>query len=183
MVSLPFLNFHHSYPLPTFYTEWIAFALGGVALFALALDEPKGPARVPYLSLGLLGLVLVLLIQVAAGRVEYSERNLLGMLYLIWAALLVWLGAHLRERCGLERFALAAQTFVALGGFLVALSGFALYFGIDVLGFRLIGARVQGMMSAHRAAPTSCQLPSALVSVVSPDGRRRHSAARWSRRP
>jgi len=180
MVSVPFLNFHHSYPLPTFYTEWIAFALGGVALFALALDEPKGRARVPYLSLGLFGLMMVLLIQVAAGRVEYSERNLLGMLYLIWASLLVWLGAHLRERCGLERFALAAQAFVALGGFLVALSGFALYFGIDVLGFRLIsGPGTEGMMSGTIGQRNNFAnyLGCALVSVVFLYGRRRLSLA------
>jgi len=39
MVSLPFLNFHHSLPLPTFYTEWLAFALGTAALLPLALAE------------------------------------------------------------------------------------------------------------------------------------------------
>src|SRR5207247_5912050 len=42
MVSLPFLNFHHSVPLPTFYTEWMQFARGTSALLALAL-APTGP--------------------------------------------------------------------------------------------------------------------------------------------
>src|SRR6266853_6889232 len=67
MVSLPFLNFHHSLPLPTFYTEWLAFAFGTAAILALALAPTGKETRVPLLSLGLIGLTLVLLIQVAAG--------------------------------------------------------------------------------------------------------------------
>jgi hypothetical protein len=133
MVSLPFLNFHHSLPLPTFYTEWTAFALGTAALLALAPGKQTG---LPFLSLGLIGLALVLLIQVALGTVAYAERSLLGALYVLWAALLVWLGAHLREHCGLERVGLVLQASVAFGGFLVAITGFLLHYQIDWLGVR-----------------------------------------------
>src|SRR3989442_478352 len=53
MVSLPFLNFHHSFPLPTFYTEWISFALGAAALVALVFAPRGQDTRIPILSLGL----------------------------------------------------------------------------------------------------------------------------------
>ena len=42
MISLPFLNFHHSLPLPTFHTEWMAFALGTAALLALTRGNRPG---------------------------------------------------------------------------------------------------------------------------------------------
>src|SRR5258706_579870 len=96
MVSLPFLNFHHGLPLPTFYTEWMAFALGTAASLALAFARGK-QTGLPLLSLGLMGLTLVLLIQVALGMVAYAERSLLGPLYVLWAAFLVWLGALSRR--------------------------------------------------------------------------------------
>ncbi len=173
MVSLPFLNFHHSLPLPTFYTEWMAFALGNAALLSLALARGK-QTGLPGLSLGLIGLMVVLLIQVALGRVAYAERSLLGALYALWAALLVWLGAHLREHCGLERVGLVLQVFVALGGFLVAITGFLLHYQIDWLGVRLVsGDGSDGMIGSlaqrnHFANYLGC----ALASVVFLFGRR-----------
>ena len=171
MVSLPFLNFYHSLPLSTFYTEWMAFALGTAALLALAGRKQTGFRP---LSLGLMGLLLVLLIQVAVGAVAYVERSLLGGLYLLWAALLVWLGALLREHCGLERVGLVLQVFVAFGGFLVAVTGFLLNYQIDWFGLRLVsGEGSDGMMGSlgqrnHFANYLAC----ALASVVFLFGRR-----------
>ena len=165
MVSLPFLNFHHSLPLPTFYTEWTAFAFGTAALLALAFARGTG---LPLLSLGLFGLMLVLLVQVALGTVAYAERSLLGALYLLWAALLVWLGAHLREHCGPGRVGLVLQVFVAFGGFLVAITGFLVHYQIDWLGVRLVsGEGSDGMFGSlaqrnHFANYLGC----ALASVV-----------------
>jgi len=173
MVSLPFLNFHHSLPLPTFYTEWLAFALGTAALLPLALARGK-QTGFPFLSLGLIGLMVVLLIQAALGTVAYAERSLLGALYMLWAALLVWLGAHLREQCGIERVGLVLQGFVAFGGFLVAITGFILYYQIDWAGFRLIsGAGMDGMYgSIAQRNNFANYLGCALASVVFLFGRR-----------
>ncbi len=177
MVSLPFLNFHHSFPLPTFYTEWISFALGTLALFALIFAPREGDTRIPFLSLGLIALAFVLVIQLAVGIVAYFERSLLGMLYVLWVALLVWLGAHLREQCGLDRVGLVLQVFLAFGGFLVAVTGFILYYQIDWGGFRLVsGDGSEGMYGSiaqrnHFANYLAC----ALASVVFLFGRRRLS--------
>src|SRR5712691_11491586 len=176
MVSLPFLNFHHSLPLPTFYTEWMAFALGTAALLPLALARGK-PTGLPLLSLGLIGLMVILLIQVAVGMVAYAERSLLGALYVLWAALLVWLGVHLREHCGLERVGVVLQIFVAFGGFLVAITGFILYYQIDLAGFRLIsGAGMDGMYGTIAQRNNFANyLGCALASVVFLFGRGRSS--------
>src|SRR5258706_9368386 len=173
MASLPFLNFHHSLPLATFYTEWLAFALGTAALFALAFARGK-QTGLPLLSLGLMGLLIVLLVQVALGSVAYAERSLLGALYLLWAALLVWLGAYLREHCGLERVGLVLQTFVAFGGFLVAITGFLLYYQIDWFGVRLdSGDGADGMYgSIAQRNLFANYLGCALASVVFLFGRR-----------
>ena len=174
MVSFPFLNFHHGLPLPTFYTEWAAFTLGTAALLALVLARGK-QTGLPFLSLGLIGLMLVLLIQVAVGMVAYAERSLLGALYVLWAALLAWLGAHLREHCGLERIGAFLQVFVAFGGFLVAVTGFIQHYQIDWLGVRLVsGDGSDGMVGSlaqrnHFANYLGC----ALASVVFLFGRRR----------
>jgi len=172
MVSLPFLNFHHSLPLPTFYTEWMAFALGTAALLALAWGKQTG---LPLLSLGLIGLMLVLLVQVALGTVAYAERSLLGALYLLWAASLVWLGAHLREHCGLERIGLVLQGFVAFGGFLVAITGFLLQYQIDWFGVRLVSGDGSGGMVGSLAQRNhfANYLACALASVVFLFARRR----------
>src|SRR6266487_6197872 len=177
MVSLPFLNFHHSFPLPTFYTEWISFALGTLALVALVFASREGGTRIPFLSLGLIALAFVLVMQVAAGTIAYFERSLLGALYLPWAALLVWLGAHLREHLGLERVALVLQVFIASGGFLVAITGFVLYYQIDWAGLRLVSGDGSGGMYGSIAQRNhfANYLGCALASVVFLFGRRRLS--------
>jgi len=174
MVSLPFLNFHHSLPLPTFHTEWMAFALGTAALLALAFPREKH-IGLPFLSLGLIGLMVVLLVQVALGTVAYAERSLLGALYVLWAAALVWLGSHLREHCGLERVGLVLQLFIAFGGFLVAITGFVQHYRIDWLGVRLVSGDGTGGMFGSLAQQNhfANYLGCALASVVFLFGRRR----------
>ncbi len=134
----------------------------------------------PYLSIGLIGLVIVLLVQVALERVAYAERNLLGMLYVLWAALLVWLGARLRDQCGIERLALVVQVFLVLGGLLVALTGFVMYYRVDLFGFRLIsGPGMEGTMfgTIGQRNNFANYLGCALLSVVFLYGRRRVSLA------
>src|SRR5260221_6064129 len=126
-------------------------------------------------SATLIGLMVILLIQVALGMVAYAERSLLGALYVLWAALLVWLGAHLREQCGLERVGLVLQIFVAFRGFLVAIPGFLLSHQIEWFGVRLVsGDGTQGMIGSlaqrnHFANYLAC----ALASVIFLFGRRR----------
>lgn len=135
MLTIPFLSPYHYFPITTFYTEWLALALGTAAMFPLALAKRGEPGRIPHVTAGLAGFALVLALQIALGRIAYPERSFIGMLYALWAGLLVWLGMRLRERCGAQRVGLYLQAFLAAGGFLVAMSGFVQYYGlVTVLG-------------------------------------------------
>ncbi len=48
LVSAPFLNPYHTYPLLTFYTEWLAFAIGLAALAAIAMAPSRN--AVPFVQ-------------------------------------------------------------------------------------------------------------------------------------
>jgi O-antigen ligase len=133
LVSVPFLNPRHYYPLPTFYTEWIAFAIGLAALASIALVRTQRPLPVPGLCLGFFLLTAVLGLQVALGEVSYPLRSELGALYTIWAGLLVMLGAWLRQEMGEAAVSRSLQWWIAVSGVLVALSGFVQYYHIPLL--------------------------------------------------
>jgi len=128
LVSAPFLNPYHYYPLPTFYTEWLAFAVGLVALAAMAIAPSKYPIPIPGICLGFFLLTLLLVLQAALGWVAYPIRSALIALYLIWAALLVVLGAWLKSELGEASVSRALQWWLALGGVLAAASGFLQYY-------------------------------------------------------
>jgi len=93
LVSAPFLNPYHYYPFVTFYTEYLAFAIGLAALAAIAIGPSRNPVPIPGMCLGLFLLTALLVVQAALGQVAYPLRSATGALYLIWAALLVMLGA------------------------------------------------------------------------------------------
>src|SRR5204863_351861 len=78
------------------------------------------------------------------------------MLYVLWAALLVWLGARLREQCGLERVALLLQLSVVFGGCLVAITGFIPYYQIDWAGVRLISGTAMHVLSRAGGQGNHC---------------------------
>jgi len=47
LISVPFLNPNHYYPLLTFYTEWLAFVIGLVALAAIAVGSSRNVVPIP----------------------------------------------------------------------------------------------------------------------------------------
>jgi O-antigen ligase len=122
LVSVPFLFHHHAFPFPSFYTEWLAFALGLAALVPMAWAARA--VAVPAMSLGLFAFAAVLALQVALGEVAYPLRSAMGALYPTWAALIVMLGAWLGAEAGEDRVARALQWWLAVAGALVAASGF-----------------------------------------------------------
>lgn len=103
MCVLPFLVPHHRNPLTTFYGEWLAVALGLAAAALLLRRASWQPFRFPMVALMPLGLMVVLGIQVATGLAVYWQQHFLVGLYLLWAALMVVLGAELRREFGLQK--------------------------------------------------------------------------------
>ena len=132
LVSAPFLNPYHSYPLLTFYTEWLAFVIGLAALGTIAMTPSRNAVPIPGMCVGLFLLTAVLALQVALGQVAYPLRSATGALYTMWAGLLVILGAWLRSELGEAAVSRPLQGWVAAAGLLAAASGFVQYYHIPL---------------------------------------------------
>lgn len=123
MWVLPFLNYRHQYPLTTFYQEWWSALLGMLALTLLVSrdfwQQPEIP-RIAQLPAVLIGVVLL---QWGLGKVAYFDQTLLFVLYLLFAALLMLLGARLRDCLGMAKLAQVLAIFLLTGAELSALIG------------------------------------------------------------
>jgi O-antigen ligase len=131
MFLLPFLNPYHFYPLTNFYTEWLALALGLAALLPLSVKGFWDEVELPTLVLWLLGFAALLPLQLLWLDIAYPELSMLGALYVIWAAWLVWLGRVLAKSCGMEELAVWLAAMLVLGGLLNAAAALAQFYGID----------------------------------------------------
>lgn len=123
MWVFPFLHYRHQYPLTTFYQEWWAALLGVLALGLLCArgfwQQPEMP-RVAQLPVALIFLVLL---QWGLGQIAYFEQAKLYVLYLLFAALLMLLGARLRDCFGMVRLATVLAVFLLVGAELNAMVG------------------------------------------------------------
>jgi len=130
LVSAPFLNPYHGYPLFTFYTEWLAFAIGLAALAAIAVTPSRNALPLPGLCIGLFLMTALLVLQAALGQVAYPLRSATGALYTSWAGLLVVLGAWLRSELGEAAVSRTLQWWIGAAGLLAAASGFVQYYHV-----------------------------------------------------
>src|SRR6266850_5806419 len=128
MVSVPFLLPYHYFPFTSFYSEWLAFALGLAALAAIGSAPSRHAVPVPAMSLGLFAFTAVLVLQAALGEVAYPLRSAMAALYSIWAALIVMLGAWLGNECGESTVSHSLQWWLAIAGTLAAATGFFQYY-------------------------------------------------------
>ena len=110
MGVLPFLQYHHARPIPAFYTEYIAFILGTMALTLFIAGRYWKNIALPWITFAPLGLFAVMLLQMNLGMAVYYEIQVIALLYLLWAMMLVILGAVLRKEFGLSAIS------VVLGG-------------------------------------------------------------------
>ena len=128
MWVLPFLHYRHQYPLTTFYQEWWSALFGVLALGVLAArdywQQPQVP-RIAQLPIVLLGVVLL---QWGLGKIVYLDQALLYILYLLFAALLMLLGARLRECFGMPRLAQVLSVSLLIGAEISALLGVLQHF-------------------------------------------------------
>ena len=130
---LPFLNPFHFFPLTNFYTEWPALALGLAALLPLSLKRFWDEVEIPALTLWLLGFAAVLLVQIAWLDIAYPELSLLGALYVVWAALLIWLGRVLAKSCAMEQVGVWLAAMLLLGGLLNAAAAVLQFYSIHTV--------------------------------------------------
>lgn len=123
MWVLPFLYYHHAYPLTTFYQEWGAAVLGLGASLYLLHKHFWQQAEIPRIVLLPILLMLLALLQFGLGRIVYFEQALLFSLYMLWATLLMMTAHGLRKKLGLPSMAIILASFLLLGAELNALVG------------------------------------------------------------
>lgn len=131
--TLPFLQPQHYFPMPMFRSEWLAFVLGLVALILLATKRAWHDGRLPVVALAPLGLAALVLLQAALGRVPYAAQAFTATLYLVWAALLMVLGAALRRELGMTTVVSVLAGCVVIGGELSAAVGVLQYYEISTI--------------------------------------------------
>lgn len=168
MAALPFLQPYHRYPLTSFYSEWIAFALGLLAALLLLRGPKENQTTIPAVALAPLGLVLLLALQTGLGRVTYPEQALIATLYLMWASLLLMLGRRLGEELGLATVADTLAWFVLAGGMLSALVGLIQHYEVTTpFGF-LIARKSSAAVFGNLAQPNhyAAQIALALASAA-----------------
>lgn len=163
--TLPFLQPQHYFPMPMFRSEWLAFALGLVALILLATKRAWHDGRLPAVALAPLGLAALVLLQAALGRVPYAAQAFTATLYLVWASLLIMLGAALRRELGMATVASALAWCLVIGGELSAAIGLLQYYDISTVLNPLIMPKVTGQIYANLAQPNHFANYTALALV------------------
>lgn len=124
MLTVPFLNPVHRYPITSFYEEWWALAFGLLAATAFLLSQPVRIALPSFLWLPGVLLAAVLL-QAVAGMAAGREFVLFHAGYLAWAALLAVLGATFSAQVGRPGFFRMLATAILSGALLSATLAYA----------------------------------------------------------
>ena len=123
MWCLPFIQPRHHFPLPLFYSEWLAAVLGLAALTVVVMPRYAQGLPLPRIALTPLALVVLLLFHLVLLKAAYAQQVFLAMLYLVWVAALMVLGALLRREVGLTALCTVLAWFLVAGGLLNAVAG------------------------------------------------------------
>ena len=131
MVVIPYLQYHHARPIPAFYTEYIAFVLGTAALVLFLAGRYWRNIALPWIVFAPLGLFIVMLLQMNLGMSAYYEMQIIALFYLLWAMLLITLGAVLQKEFGLKAISIVLAWFFLVGGEISATVGILQHFNIQ----------------------------------------------------
>jgi len=122
---LPFLlPYHH-----LFMAEWLAAALGLAAVLAALSENGTRLVEIARPALWLIAFALFLGAQAIFGHPDYAQLPWLAALYVLYAALLVWLGAQSAASVGIERAATILATCLLAGALANAAAGFIQFYG------------------------------------------------------
>lgn len=83
LLTLPFLAFIHTAPLPSFYNEWIAAVCGFGVLFMIFKKQETGRVNIQIISLIFPALAVLVALQIMFGKVLYPSQGRLAILYLL----------------------------------------------------------------------------------------------------
>lgn len=153
MWVLPFLYYHHAYPLTTFYQEWGAAMLGLCAMLLLVTQGFAAQGAIPRIALLPVALLLLVLLQTLLGKLAYFEQALLFSLYMLWVALLLLLGHRLRAEIGLPVLVTALATFLLLGAELNAVVGILQHYRWDTWFNAVVAEKTSSAIYGNIAQP------------------------------
>ncbi len=153
MWVLPFLHYRHQYPLTTFDQEWWSALLGVFALTLLAARDFWLQPEIPRIAQLPAALAVIVLLQMALHKVAYFDQGLLYILYLLFAALLMLLGARLRACFGIEKLAIVLAGFLLIGAELNALLGVLQHYRWHTLLDPVVVMKVSSSVFGNLAQP------------------------------
>lgn len=153
MWVMPFLLYRHRLPLTTFDQEWWSVLLGVLALTLLLARDYWRPAGIPRIVQLPVALIAVAWLQWALGKIVYFDQALLYSSYLLFAALMMMLGARLRECFGMARLAQVLATFLLIGAELNALLGVQQHYRLFPLLEPLAVAKIAAGVFGNLAQP------------------------------
>lgn len=147
--TLPFFSPVFREPVASFYGEAAAFGLGLLAIAFLLLRPLWAGIRIPRSGLLFLGFTLLMVLQVGLGQAVYAQLNLLGALYMLWAAALAILAFRLREMLGIEALVNALCWFLIAASLLSAAIGLIQLLGVKTSLAPLIVPQLHGRIYAN----------------------------------
>lgn len=127
VVPFHFFNGHSGFPLPQFYTEWLALLLGLMSLYPLLNKMHWQSLQIPQIALVFLGLATIVVVQSTLGLLGSIQYTLLVLAYLVVAFFMAVLGGILRRELGWEKLATTIAWSVLAGGLLNTLYVFLQY--------------------------------------------------------
>jgi O-antigen ligase len=151
--TLPFFSPVFREPVASFYGEAVAFGLGLCAIACMLVPPLWDGIRLPRAGLMFLGFALVMVLQMALGKAVYPQLNLLGALYVLWAAGLALLAFRLRQVLGIERVVQALCWFLLAGSLLSAAIGAIQLLGVTTPLAPLIVPQLHGRIYANTGQP------------------------------
>jgi O-antigen ligase len=134
LLAVPFVFPANGLPVSTFYQEWTAVALGSAAFMALLCAQVKTGIEVPRTVMLPLGILVLLLIQMAQGKLIYWQQGAIGAIYLIWSVAMICVGRFLRQSLGWNGFCRLAAWAVCVGALLSSVIG-----SLQLMGWQLGG--------------------------------------------
>lgn len=175
MWTLPFLQPFHRVPLTSFYSEWLAIALGLLALVLMAGKSFWRAAPLPIAALPLVGFFGVLGVHGVMGYVAYVGQPLAAGLYILWAALLMALASFLRREMGLAGIVTVLAWFLVIGGFIGAVFAILQHYQISDVPSSLVApkrfANVYGNLAQYNHFANYSTLALASLAYLYAGGR------------
>jgi O-antigen ligase len=153
MWVLPFLYYHHAYPITTFYQEVGAALLGLCAMPLLLTARYWQAPGVPRIVMLPVGLMMLLMIQFFVGQVIHFDHLMMMGLYFLFAALLMMLGQRLRAELGLPTLVTVLAIFMLAGSELNTLAGILQHYRWNTFLNPIITAKTSHAVYGNTAQP------------------------------